>query len=351
MSQSAEASNEASVAATPAEPEVKLSERAQLENYLSHYCLQECLDEALNEVLEKKPVNPYAALANFFEVKTMAEVMDVKLRCILIGRGGVGVEATVYTNSAPYVGRCPISRYGAATGGDALLDFSMVQGKAKEALRGMNPMDALAIDAAVLAVEKITPPVALAISMACCRAGAGHSQKTLYKYLADTAKLAECQPRLPAPCVTVLARSAGGSSAVNQALTIIPTTPSYVGSAIETCVQATTAVNRVLSESATACTVPDLGAPAALPPTTLTELVELVNQAFSEDGVEGACVRRGGRAACLCLYVFAFMHVCVEHMSGRGHVRPSILTPPRPTRLPGLDLPPPSSLLPLLRGV
>jgi len=283
------ASRDISGATTPAEPEVKLSERAQLENYLTHYCLQECLDEALNEVLDKKPVNPYAAFVSFFEVKTMAEIMDIKLRCTLTARGGVAVEATVYTNRAPYIGRCPITRYGAASSGDALLDFTMIQGKVKEAVRGLNPIETSAVEAAVLAVQGMTPPVALAINMAVCRAGAGHSQKTLYKYLADTVKLPECIPRLPSPCVTVLARAAGGSNKINQALTVIPTSPSYVASAIETCIQCTAAVTRKLTEEATACTIPDFGAPTALPAASLADLCLLVEKALGEDGVEGEC--------------------------------------------------------------
>ena len=250
------------------------------ERYLQNYCLQEYFDEALNEVLGTRPPNPYAQLCNFFELKTLPEILDLKLRCIMLGRGGVGIEAVVITNRAPFVGLYPLSRYDKPSTGEALLDFSMLQKNTSETIRGMSPFDPRAVDGAVKAVKDMTPPIALAISMAVCRAGATHAQKPLYKFLAEKAKSAA---RLPVPCVTVLCRSAGGATVIHQTLTVVPTTPSYVSSAVECCIAATAAVIRKVGDTHMVCTVPDAGVPSAAPPASLADLALLVAQALSEE--------------------------------------------------------------------
>jgi putative transposase len=47
------------------------NERAQIEAYVQSFALEECLDEAINAVVEARPANPYMAIANFMEKKTL----------------------------------------------------------------------------------------------------------------------------------------------------------------------------------------------------------------------------------------------------------------------------------------
>ena len=263
-----------------------VSERAQIENYLKEYAVQECLDEVVNELVEQRPANPYSHISKFMETKTLGEILDLKLRCILTSRGLVGVEATVFTNITQFKASCPVNDYNTKLGGDSLIDFTMVLAKAKDAIRGLNPTSLKEIDEAIAGCQHMTPPVALAISMASCRAGARHSNKELYRYLAD---IAELQPRVPVPVISVVGRAAGGGINISQGITVIPTTPSFFEGAMESCISASNVVLAKLNELKTSSTVtvPDLGIPIVGNDMQLEELIEIVSNALSEEGVDG----------------------------------------------------------------
>ena len=227
-----------------------ISERTRIESYLKQYCLEECLDEAINQVVDKRPSNPYMLISKFMETKTYPEILDLKLTVCFAGRGLPGVQATLTTNVAAFTASFPTAGYtpmGEFSDGDMLLDFSVLQSKGKEALKGQDPTKTEEIDEIISTIPNITPAVAMAISMACCRAGARHSNNMpLYAFLSE--KIGTTA-RMPVPVVTVLARAAG-RSVVNttQAITVTPSTPSFFDGAMESVMHATQAVNKVLSE-------------------------------------------------------------------------------------------------------
>lgn len=262
----------------------RVSERTKIEKYLKHYQLQECLDEAINELIDIRPANPYMHIAKFMEDKTMAEIMDLKLRCIVLPRGLVGVEALVTTNLAVFTAQASISRYATAPNDASLLDFSVVEAKAKEELRGLDPCKLQSVDRVILEVPGMTPPVALAISAACCRAGARHSGKTLSRYLAG---ILDMIPRVPTPVVSVCGRAAAGGIIVAQLITVIPTTPTFVDGAIESCMSAARCVYKKLDELKLANSLSDHGCPVVMGETPVHDLLLLVGAAIQEEGVEG----------------------------------------------------------------
>jgi enolase len=271
----------------------KLSERTKIENYLRDYQLQECLDEAINELIDVRPPNPYLHIARFMETKTMAEIMDLKLRAVILGRALMGVEALVTTNLTVFSGIAPISKYvtSAASSEASLLDFSMIESKVKEAIRGLDPCNLRVIDNELLEVPGITPPVALAISIACCRAGARHNGKTLVRYLAAMLDSAASPhlPRVPVPVVSVVSRAAQGSILVSQQVTVIPTTPTFAEGGVEACLGAAKCVLKKLDELKLPNTVSDQGCPVVTgAAATLDDLLQLVAQALYEETAEGS---------------------------------------------------------------
>ena len=161
----------------------------------------------------------------------------------------------------------------------------MAEAKAREVVRGMDPTQIKEIDAVVGTCQNMTPPIAMAISMACCRAGARHSNNTpLYQFMAD---LVGSQPRIPVPVMNLVGRAAGGGIDVAQTVTCLPTTPSFFENALESLIAASRCVQAKLHELRTPATVPDLGCPVVLSDMQVDELLELVSAAIAEEGVEG----------------------------------------------------------------
>jgi hypothetical protein len=274
------------------EPEVDetISERAQIEGYLKQFCLEEALDEAINEVVDKRPSNPYMMIGRFMETKTFPEILDLTLSVCIVGRGLTGVQASLVTNLSSFTAIYPLQQYdpnGAFSDNDMLIDFAVLESKGKEALKGQDPTKTEEIDEIISKIANITHPVAMALSIACCRAGARHSgSKPLYKFLADqigtTAKM-------PVPVATVLTRAVGTSVCnTTQAFTVIPTTPSFFDSAMETIMHAAQAVNKAVAGSQAACTLSDQGCPTVLPSAmTAAACMQLVSKSLKDDGVEG----------------------------------------------------------------
>lgn len=273
------------------EVDENISERAKIEGYLKQYCLEECLDEAINEVVDKRPSNPYMLISRFMETKTFPEILDLQLSVSIIGRGLTGVQATLTTNLAEFVAVYPLGPYnplGAFSDADMLVDFAVLQSKAKEALKGQDPTKTEEIDETISNIPNITHAVAMTVSMACCRAGARHSgNKPLYKFMAEQIGTT---PKMPVPVATVLTRAVG-QSVVNttQAFTVIPTSPSFFDGAMESVMHAAQAVNKALSTARPGCTVSDLGCPTVLPTALTAEAcMSLVNKCLKEEGIEGA---------------------------------------------------------------
>lgn len=80
------------------------SEKEIVEAYIKQFALEECLDEIVNVVIEQRPSNPYMAIAQALETKTLAEILDVQLVPILVSHGYCGIQATVTTNIGPFIG-------------------------------------------------------------------------------------------------------------------------------------------------------------------------------------------------------------------------------------------------------
>lgn len=268
-----------------------LSERAKIEGYLKQYCLEECLDEAINEVVDKRPSNPYMLISRFMETKTFPEILDLHLSVCIIGRGLTGVQATLTTNLADFEAVYPLGPYhplGAFSDADMLLDFAVLQSKGKEALKGQDPTKTEEIDETISKIPNITHAVAMAMSIACCRAGARHSgNKPLYKFMAEQIGTT---PKMPVPVATVLTRAVGQSVvSTTQAFTVIPTSPSFFDGAMESVMHAAQAVNKALSAARPGCTVSDLGCPTVLPTALTAEAcMALVIKCLKEEGIEGA---------------------------------------------------------------
>lgn len=262
--------------------------KATIEAYLKSFALEECLDEAINEVVERRPANPFMAIAKFMESKTLAEVLDVKISCCIAGRGLMGVEVSVVTNISSFTARTCDSTYAAAyhpDSGDADLikEYAVLQEKARDCLRGMDPRNIVAMDEAIAGVPGMATSVALALSMACCRAGARHKGQELYKFLAE---LAGTSPGIPVPVVSVLARATCASVVVSQVITVTPTTPSFFEGALEAALKASLCVQKYVDANKTSCAVGVGGCPCVTCP-SLAEAVKLVQAAVAEAGVEG----------------------------------------------------------------
>ena len=100
------------------------------------------------------------------------------------------------------------------------------------------------IDEYLESLDDLEESVSLAVSIACCRAGAHHKGVSLYRFLADST---ESNAGLPMPVVTVFSRAIGESEDARHAyysqdINVIPTACSSVDNAIECCMQATSAV-------------------------------------------------------------------------------------------------------------
>ena len=260
-----------------------MTERAQIESYLQSFALEECLDEAINEVVERRPANPYMAIATFMESKTIAEVLDVRIACCLVGRSLCGVEVSVVTNISSFSAIANDMTYASNTEGDMIREYAVLQEKARDSLKGLDPRNIVAVDETIAQIPGMEKSVALALSMACCRAGARHKGLPLYRFLAD---LAGTSPGIPVPVVSVLTRATAGSIAVTQNITVTPTTPSFVEGAFEAVLKASLVVQRFLDTNKTPNTVTDSGCPCVTLG-TLQEAVALVKAAFAEEMPEG----------------------------------------------------------------
>ena len=219
-----------------------VSERKKIEDYLKLYCLEDLIDETLNQLLETRPSNPYIALGKMIQAKSMAEIIDVKIKAMCAANATGGVKVSVITNLGIFeacAGEIP-----GLSEGDVLRNYYSMEDRISSNLKSMNPCEMKQIDEYLDGLTDLEESVSLAVSMACCRAGAHHKGVSLYKFIADTT---DSNAGLPMPVVTVLSRAIGETEDArhtyySQDITVIPTACSSVDSAIECCLQATSAV-------------------------------------------------------------------------------------------------------------
>ena len=217
------------------------TEKKEVEEYLKQFCMEEYLDEILNEVIVERPTNPYVAMALLCESKTLPEILDVNFKSIIVG-GELAVQADFTTNIATFSG---VATYANVDPEEpkAFRDYSMLREKIRDALLDIDPVNLFKVDESVAKLAGINPAESLALSIACCRAGARHKGQKLYKYIARTAGLKEDDLCIPTPVVSVLSRTLDETQST-QDITLTATNASTFPSALELLLQTACAISK-----------------------------------------------------------------------------------------------------------
>eukprot|EP01038_Epipyxis_sp_PR26KG_P004191 gene4191-5962_t len=199
------------------------SEKKVIDDYVKSFCLEECLDEVINTVVTERPTNPYMKIAQAMEAKTMPEIIDINLIPIITIKGGMGVKALVTTNISTFEG---ITAYGnnvsnSISTSEELKNYSAVLQPLREALLSMDPRKSSLIDEKLSKVVGLDTCESLAISMACCRAGARHKGIPLHQHINELTNDKNHSIRIPIPIISVVSRAIG-SSGLFQDVQLVP---------------------------------------------------------------------------------------------------------------------------------
>lgn len=181
------------------------NEKREIEEYLKFYCIEECLDEIMNEIVTDRPTNPYIAISLLFESKTLPEIIDVDFKSVLVG-GEIAVQATIITNVSVFTGIASYAHKNVSEP-SMLKDYTMLRQKIKDVVIDIDPTNVLKLDESIAKLSGVDPAESLALSIACCRAGARHKGKKLYQFIANLFGLKEEQMVIPTPVVSVLSRT------------------------------------------------------------------------------------------------------------------------------------------------
>lgn len=270
------------------------SERQKIEEYLKFYCINEVLDEVVNELVETRPVNPYVAMCGMMERHTMPEIVDVIVGGTFVGLGNAGVTVTVITNIGSFSSTAayPYTSQSAdpSEAADVNRDYSRAQDSIRNALCKLDPRDLAEVDKLVDGMPEIDNTVALAVSMACCRAGAKHKGMPLYRYLnicgikeddARGLQMARLHMKVPLPVASVLSRkkAEAGSSSLTQEVTAIPIAASSVESALGLIQNVNKAVVRLIDDKKVLLGPSDSGCTRAVLP-HIDDAVRVVHAAI-----------------------------------------------------------------------
>lgn len=195
------------------------NEKKEVEDYLKQFCMEECLDEIMNEIVIERPTNPYVAMALLCESKTLPEIIDVSFKSVIVC-GALAVQANFTTNISTFTG---IATYKQSNSEEPVImkDYSMLREKIRDAILEVDPVNLFKVDECVATLAGVDPAESLALSIACCRAGARHKGMKLYHYLAHTVGLKEEELCIPTPVVSVLSRIIEGQS--TQDITVTST--------------------------------------------------------------------------------------------------------------------------------
>ena len=120
------------------------------------------------------------AIAKAMEARTMPEIINIEILPRIIGRGVCGVLAIVTTNISSFSG---IASYESSLppGTDILRDFTVIQEKARDVFRNVDPRDLNNVDQIIGTISGMDTSISMALSIACCRAGARHKDMPLYR--------------------------------------------------------------------------------------------------------------------------------------------------------------------------
>ena len=185
-------------------------ERHDVEEYLKLHCIQECLDEVINDLVDRRPLNPFIAITKMMETKTLSEISDVQICSAITGKGGCGVLATVVTNIGSF--SATVAYPYDSIDCDSLSDYSAIQENLRESLNQIDPRELSNFDGILDSLEDLDECVSMAVSMACCRAGARHNGQPLYRYINDALRgdnknIVGNIVRIPLPVVAILSRA------------------------------------------------------------------------------------------------------------------------------------------------
>ena len=268
--------------------EIKSEKQLVLE-YIKTFALEECLDEIVNDVVERRPPNPYVAIANAMEAKTLPEIIDVVITSNIISNGRGGVMAKVITNIGSFTGNCGFPAN--IESDDILQDFSAICDKVKEVLRNLDPRNLNGVDEALASIAEVnaTPSISLALSVACCRAAARHNATPLYRYLANNAGGSN-SINIPMPVPTVISRLVGShehDSISSQEVLIYPTSLTSLDNCLENTLKLANFITKKIEINKVPMTTYDVGCPRVIMP-TITELVTYIKESITEAGVNGS---------------------------------------------------------------
>jgi enolase len=206
----------------------KASERQAVEEYLRLHSIQECLDDVINDLVVKRPLNPYIAITKMMEMKASSTITDVHVHTSMGGRGGYSILATVVTNIDSFSASVAYPYNSMEI--ESPSDLTNVRDKLKSSLCLMDPTEVSNIDKILSNQGDLNDTVAMAVSMACCRAGARHKGLPLYQFLHEelgkgsTGDSASVPMRIPIPVVAVLSRARIDDGMLTKTITICHST-------------------------------------------------------------------------------------------------------------------------------
>ena len=181
-------------------------EREEIEQYMATHGLEPQLNAVVNETVKARPEDPFAAMASLLLAKSeKAEVvLDLVAREVLSAQAYPALEVTVMTIQGSFTAMTAIGPYD----GDARYDgrgmrksVDSVHHLIRDKLVGRE-LAQRDIDAFLLAEANVPENAVLAVSMACCRAGAKHKDMELYAFIASIANIPD--PCIPMPVFSVI---------------------------------------------------------------------------------------------------------------------------------------------------
>ena len=200
----------------------KDSQRKIVEKYLQEHDLEAVMNEVVNKCVKERPADPFLFLSTHMKElsSTSSGIKSVVARQIYDPNGTPTIYAEVTTFQGQFGASVPISDER-----EDPCNLGMVEKRDKDgsvtsclksinvaiskAIVGKNPLDQDEIDAALVDLDgtdrysKIGANAILAVSIACCRAGASEKKVPLYKHIADLCDIDGVN--LPVPFFNVIA--------------------------------------------------------------------------------------------------------------------------------------------------
>lgn len=183
------------------------NEREEIEHYMQTHALELQLNAAVNELVKERPADPYGSIATTLQRQsTQANlVQGLQAREVFSAQGVPALQVTLSTIKGEFSATTTIppfdgdpERFG-GRGVRKAVDAAHVLVKSK--VVGME-LDQGKIDTLLTTVPNVPANVALAVSMACCRAAAKHQDRELFEHIAALANVSE--PCVPLPVFSVI---------------------------------------------------------------------------------------------------------------------------------------------------